>query len=119
MARHGDQASLEVIINFPGPIPLAADERARAKRQFYSIINHFNTEGSDGSYRRPLLVRYTYEYSRSELSQDTFLRAFFECMSLDIAAEQDLGLDAKENQLRDSLSSFAGFLLDNFFIPRL
>ncbi|KMP10108.1 hypothetical protein CIHG_04408 [Coccidioides immitis H538.4] len=117
MARHRHQASLEGIINFSGPIPLAADERARAKHQFYSIINHFSTEGSDDSYRRPLLVRYTYEYSRSELSQDTFLRAFFDCMSLDIAAEQDPDLDGKENQLRDSLSSFADFLLDNFFIP--
>ncbi|KKZ65857.1 hypothetical protein EMCG_08362 [[Emmonsia] crescens] len=107
MARHRHQISPEGIINFAGPNPLTADERARAKHRFYSIINHFSTEGSDVAYSRPMLVRYTYEYSRSELSQDTFLRAFFECMSLDIAAEQDLDLDVEENHLRDQLLASA------------
>lgn len=115
MAGYYHQVDLGGIINFAGPNLLAADERARAKHRFYSIIDHFSTERPDAAYSRPLLVRYTYEYSRSELSQDTFLRAFFQCMSLDITAEQD---PDDLNQLRDDLFSFADFLLDSFFIPR-
>ncbi|OAX80255.1 hypothetical protein ACJ72_05415 [Emergomyces africanus] len=118
MARHRHQVSLENIINFSGPQPLAADQRARAKRRFYSIIIHFRAaEASDAAYSRPLLVRYMYEYSRSELSQDTFLRAFFESMGLDIAVEHDPDFESEENQLSENLTSFADFLLDNFFIP--
>lgn len=71
------------------------------------------------AYSRPLLVRYTYEYSRSELFQDIFLGAFFEYMHLDIAAEQDPDLDGEESLLHDGISRFADFLLENLFIPRL
>ncbi|KAL1957450.1 hypothetical protein VTO42DRAFT_6018 [Malbranchea cinnamomea] len=53
------------------------------------------------AYSRHLLARYTYEYSRSELSQDTFLRAFAECMGLVISTEQDPDLDGEENQLQN------------------
>nr|KMM64829.1 hypothetical protein CPAG_01181 [Coccidioides posadasii RMSCC 3488] len=88
MARHRHQASLEGIINFSGPESLPADQRARAKQRFYSIIKHFRpAEASDVAYSRPFLVRYTYEYSRSELSQDT-LRAFFDFMGLDVGGDR-------------------------------
>ena len=96
MAWNRYQALLEYIINFSGPKPLAADQRARAKHIFYSIVTHFRAaEASDAAYSRPLLVRYTYEYSRSELSQDAFLRAFFDFIGLDIAAEHDPDLLAR------------------------
>lgn len=120
MARHRRQASPEAIIRFSGPQPLAADQRARAKRRFYSIVTHFKaTEASDATYSRPLLVRYMYGYSRSELSQDIFLRSFFDSMGLDIAAEHDPDFAGEENQLDEGLTDFTDFLLDNFFIPRL
>ncbi|PGG97452.1 hypothetical protein GX51_07315 [Blastomyces parvus] len=118
MARHRPQAPLENIINFSGPQPLAADQRARAKARFYSVVNHFRAaEASDAPYSCSLLVRYMYEYSCTELSQDTFLRTFFESMGLDIAAEHDPDFEHEENQLSGNLASFADFLLDNFFIP--
>ncbi|EAS37218.3 uncharacterized protein CIMG_02572 [Coccidioides immitis RS] len=90
MARHRHQASVEGIIDFSGPESLPADQHARAKQRFYSIIKHFRPalEASDVAYSRPFLVRYTYEYSRSELSQDTFLRAFFDFMGLDVAGDR-------------------------------
>nr|KMM63939.1 hypothetical protein CPAG_00291 [Coccidioides posadasii RMSCC 3488] len=117
--RH--QSSLEGIINFSGPKPFAVDERAGARRRFYDIINHFDTTDNDKrvGYRRPRFVRYTYEYSRSELSQDTFLRAFFEFMKLDVAGEEDIDFldEDVENQLGKNLITFADFLLDNFFLP--
>ncbi|EQL29810.1 hypothetical protein BDFG_07621 [Blastomyces dermatitidis ATCC 26199] len=120
-SQHRHQSSLEGIINFSGPQPFAADQRARAQRRFYSIINHFDiTDNSRRvGYRRPLLVRYTYEYSRSELSQDIFLRAFFEFMKVDVAGEEDIDFDDEglENQLGKNLITFADFLLDNFFLP--
>ncbi|KAK2759095.1 hypothetical protein FQN54_003194 [Arachnomyces sp. PD_36] len=117
MAQHRHQASLEDIINFSGPEPLAVDQRAGAKRIFYSIVTYFEGETSDVAYSRPLLVRYMYEYSRSELSQDTFLRAFFDFMGLDITAEHDPDFEGDRSKLSEGLASFADFLLDNFFIP--
>ncbi|KKZ67875.1 hypothetical protein EMCG_06404 [[Emmonsia] crescens] len=102
MAQHHHQASLGdiSIINFSGPQPLAADQRAGVKRRFYSIVNHFRAaEASDVAYSRPLLIRYMYEYSRSELSRDTLLRAFFDFMGLDIAAEHDPDFEREGNQL--------------------
>ncbi|TPX24826.1 hypothetical protein DIZ76_010270 [Coccidioides immitis] len=123
LPQHRHQSSLEGIINFSGPKPFAVDERAGARRRFYDIINHFDTTDNDKrvGYRRPRLVRYTYEYSRSELSQDTFLRAFFEFMKLDVAGEEDIDFldEDLENQLGKNLITFADFLLDNFFLPRL
>lgn len=122
MAGQRHQTSLEGIINFTGPQALAANLRAHAKDQFYNIIDHCQAvEESEElrlPYSRVLLVRYTYEYSRSELSQDTFLRAFFEFMDLDITAQSNLDFDADGNQLADSLATFADFLFDNFFVPR-
>ncbi|PGH00919.1 hypothetical protein AJ79_08074 [Helicocarpus griseus UAMH5409] len=94
MAWHRHQTSLE------DTQPLAADRRAEAKRRFYSIITHFTAEeSSDAGYSRPLLVGYMYEYSRSELSQDTFLRTFFDFMDLDITAEHDPDFEIKEDRL--------------------
>lgn len=122
-SQHRHQSSLEGIINFSGPQPFGVDQRARARRRFYSIINHFDkTDNSRRrvGYRRPLLVRYTYEYSRSELSQDTFLRSFFEFMKVDVAGEEYIDFDDEglEIQVGKNLATFADFLLDNFFLPR-
>jgi hypothetical protein len=66
--------------------PLHADQRAQAKRKFYRVMGHFEATGgnsnrstasSGNQYNRPPLVRLTYEYARSEESQDAFLSAFF------------------------------------------
>ncbi|WEW59200.1 hypothetical protein PRK78_004669 [Emydomyces testavorans] len=113
--QHRHQSSFEGIINFSAPEPLPADQRSRAQHRFYSIINHFGDSGGKrGEYSRPLLVRYTYEFSRSELSKDTFLRAFFNFMQLDIASEGDIDFD---DQLLQNLIAFADLLLDNFYLP--
>ncbi|PGH00080.1 hypothetical protein GX51_05977 [Blastomyces parvus] len=118
------QSSPEGIINVSGPQqPFAADQRAHARRRFYAIINHFHTADNSrsGGYRHPKLVLYTYEYSRSELSQDTFLRAFLKYMNLDVAGEEEIDFDDEdlEKQLGQNLIAFADFLLHNFFLPRL
>jgi hypothetical protein len=87
-------------------------------------VDNFDASGNStkAGYRRPLLVRYTYEYSRSDLSRDIFLRAFFDPLDLDITSDQDINFDDDdddlEDQLGEKLTSFADFLLDNFFLPR-
>ncbi|KAK5996810.1 hypothetical protein PT974_02153 [Cladobotryum mycophilum] len=45
--------------------PLAVDQRAKAKRVFYHVIEHFEgaEDGHDNQYNRPRLVRLTYEYA--------------------------------------------------------
>lgn len=121
MAEHRHQSSLENIINFSAPVPLTPDQRARARRLFYTVVEHFKPTDSTkkSGYRRPLLVRYTYEYSRSDLSKDTFLRAFFSFLNLDVSGDEDPDLDNEDqkDQLGKHLSAFADFLIDNFFLP--
>ncbi|OJD20479.1 hypothetical protein ACJ73_08186 [Blastomyces percursus] len=118
-SKHRHQSSLEGIINFPPPQPFAPDQRARAQRRFYDIINHFNAVDNSRrhGYRRALLLRYTYEYSRSELSQDTFLRAFFQSMKVDVEENIDFDDEELEDQVGSNLATFADLLIDNFFLP--
>lgn len=117
--HHRHQSSFEATICFsPGPA-LEISERARAKRKFYRIVEHFQgaDESQNSQYNRALLVRLTYEYVRSEESQDIFLRAFSQAMSLSIDGEDDTDLENSEEDLRSALSCFADYLLDNFFLP--
>ncbi|KAK2785867.1 hypothetical protein FQN53_007243 [Emmonsiellopsis sp. PD_33] len=127
MAHHRHQASLEGVLNFSRPHPLPADQRAHARQTFYTIINHCRDaelaappsprQSRPTTYSRPLLVRYTYEYARSELSQDTFLAAFSASMDLDLAGDAPPDLERQGDQLGEKVASFAEFLMDNFFIP--
>ncbi|KAK3941884.1 hypothetical protein QBC46DRAFT_429257 [Diplogelasinospora grovesii] len=121
-----DSSSLEGVIEFSSEAPLDADERAQAKGKLYNIIDHFeavNTSGSGNKsnpYNRPKLVRLTYEYVRSEESQDIFLRAFFQAIALSMDGEDDV--DFSSNELEEEVGSalfrFADYLFDNFFLPR-
>ncbi|KAK2796086.1 hypothetical protein FQN52_000060 [Onygenales sp. PD_12] len=122
--HHRHQSSLERILNFSPPARLTATHLAQAKSLFYRIIDHFSTPGDISSrpYKRPLLVRYTYEYARSETSRETFLCAFFDSMELNVADDElihiswdDKGL---EDKLRLALIEFSDFLFDNFYLPR-
>lgn len=119
MAHHRHQVSLETILNFAGPQPMSADQRANARQKFYTVVDHCKSAEilkPDDRYSRPLLIRYTYEYARSELAQDTFLRAFFDIMGVD--EDLDLDLTRDGDQLQEKLVDFAEFLMGNFFIPR-
>ena len=115
LACHRHRATLENIINFSAPEPLTADQHSQARDRFYAVINHFSATETRDKYSRPLLVRYTFEYARSELSQDIFLRVFFEFMNLGLTSDDEIDFD---NQLDNNLTTFADFLLDNFFLPR-
>ncbi len=119
MAHHRHQSSLI----YPSSIsPLEPRQRDQARRKFYDIINYFEaTESkSDGTrsshYNRPLLVRLTYEHSRSEESQDIFLQAFLQSVAIQIDSEDDVDFDNPE--LKAALVRFAEHLFDNFFLPR-
>lgn len=105
---------LEGIINRPQP--LTADQRARAQRRFYDVISHFdaaNTSSIRAGNRHSQLVRYTYEYSRSKLSQDTFIRTFFAFMKVDVAGEEDIEFygEVLGDQLGQDWIYFADFEL--------
>jgi hypothetical protein len=121
MAGHRHQASLESIISFSNPQILPPDQRSRAQQVFYLIVTHFDQtdDTRQYGYKRPLLVRYTHEYSLSDSSQDVFLRAFFDFLNLDVTNEDlpDLSNVDVENQLHRDLNAFGDFLLDNFFLP--
>lgn len=122
MAHNRHQASLEGLLDFSGPEPLAASQRAQAARTFHMIVDYFRQEevaaGSPPKYSRFLLVRYTYSFSLPELSQDTFLRAFFESMNFNIAVGYDPDFTKDADSLRQGVVAFADFLFDNFFLPR-
>ncbi|KAL7620219.1 hypothetical protein AAE478_009212 [Parahypoxylon ruwenzoriense] len=96
--------------------PLGTDQRANAKRRFYRIVEHFDAGNNDDGnpYSRSRLIRYTYEYAISEVSQDNFLRAFFRAMALSIDEDEDT--DNFEPP-RSGFFDFAEYLLDNFFLP--
>jgi len=101
------------------------------KRQFYQIVDHFHKlEPAEPknqrvtTYSRPLLIRYTYEYARSQESRDVFLRSFSRSMGLSLDAddgsqeENRLDLDSRQVEgLRSVFFAFADYLLDNFFLP--
>ncbi|KAK3370910.1 hypothetical protein B0T24DRAFT_302981 [Lasiosphaeria ovina] len=117
--HHRHQSSLEGVIYFtPGPA-LEIGELIRAKQIFYRIIDHFQglNESRNSHYNRTLLVRLTYEYARSEESQDIFLRGFFQAMTLPIDIESDLDFENSEEDLRLALFCFVDYLVDNFFLP--
>ncbi|EEH04035.1 conserved hypothetical protein [Histoplasma capsulatum G186AR] len=68
MAQHHCQTSLEDFINVSGPEPLAADQRARMKDNFYSIVNHFRAaETSDNVYSRLCSFAICFSYRVREL----------------------------------------------------
>ncbi|OTB04374.1 hypothetical protein M426DRAFT_157598 [Hypoxylon sp. CI-4A] len=93
------------------------DQRTVAKRRFYRIIEYFETSknnNDDGAYKRPQLVRFTYEYALSEESRDNLLRAFFRAMALSMDDDTQ-SIDFEELRLR--FFGFADHLLDNFFLP--
>lgn len=122
--HHRHQSSLEGVISFSSESPLGATERARARDKFYRIVNHFATDPGDSNnkrqYNRPLLVRFTYEYTRSEESKDIFLRAFFQALDLQIDSEDDIHLDKNDSEsehLQSGLTQFADYLFENFFLP--
>jgi len=123
--RH--RSSLEGIIDFSANTPLEAGQRARAERWFYQIIEHFREPGIKNhqrgtTYSRPLLIRYTYEYARSQESRDIFFRSFFRSLGLSsLDADDDNDLLRLEGgqveDLRSAFFAFADYLLDNFFLP--
>ncbi|KAK0718752.1 hypothetical protein B0T21DRAFT_295268 [Apiosordaria backusii] len=118
--HHRHQSSLEGVISFSSQPPLGA-ERARANAKFHRIVDHFK-EAADGQkkgpYNRPLLVRLTYEYARSQESKDIFLRAFFQAMDVQIDGKNDIDFDTDE-RLGSALTQFANHLVDHFFLPLL
>jgi len=119
------------IIDFSVETRLQDGQRARAKRLFYRIVHHFHKLEPEPkrhqrgtTYSRPLLVRYTCEYARSQESRDVFFRSFFRSMGLSLDADdgsqEDDQLDLEGGQvedLRSAFFAFADYLLDNFFLP--
>ncbi|KAI0400042.1 hypothetical protein F4802DRAFT_514472 [Xylaria palmicola] len=82
---HRHQSSLEGVLNFsPPPPPLGTEQRNQARQRFRDICQHFDRGIPVDNYSHPRLVRYTYEYTRSEASGDYFLRLFFKTLDLAI-----------------------------------
>ena len=107
-----------VAVDFSATTPLSAAQRVTLRRRFFHIIDHYGKSRSQTGKQRPYnpvqLISCTYDYAISEESKDTFLRAFFQSMSLSIDVQNDNNLDA----FRASFFGFADHLIDNFFLPR-
>ncbi|KAK4248276.1 hypothetical protein C7999DRAFT_13812 [Corynascus novoguineensis] len=122
--RH--QYSLESIIEFQSESPLSPSALDRARRRFYHIVDHFeaaangNSGGDNGGniggdsprYNRSLPIRLTYDYARSPLSQDNFLRAFFGSLELPVD-----GQEALDERIGAKFFGFADYLFNKFFLP--
>jgi len=126
---HRYQSSLEGLVDFPAqqqPVFTDADERARVIARFYRIVGHFeaietmrNNNRPQKEYNRPALVRLMFKYTRTPESQDKFLQAFFRCMALGMHEDDHLDLedDGTVADLSQSLSDYADYLLNYFFLP--
>ncbi|KAG5288301.1 hypothetical protein I7I48_10498 [Histoplasma ohiense] len=119
--HHRHQSSMERLINFNLRPSLGILERERAKHRLHSIIKNVETSNDSiiQGYSRPLLVQYTYEYSLSDRSKDTFLRAFFDTMPVTLDSDSDIDFSdtVLEEQIRTAFTGFADYLFDNFFLP--
>jgi hypothetical protein len=119
--HHRHQSSLEGVIDFsPSTERLESDQRAKAMQIFSQIIDHYErSQTKNGPYKRITLVRLTCEYALSEISRENFLRYFFQYMA--IPMEKDIHFDdwntEQKSELESSLTAFADFLVDNFFLP--
>lgn len=120
----------EEILDFSADPSLSADEHAGAVRQFYHILQHFesieqnqrHSRSPTGGqrYSQTLLVRYTYEYACTQQSRHVFLRAFFRSMQLSLEDEEELDFKVGqvEADIGSALFNFAEHLLDNFYLLR-
>lgn len=125
--HHRHQASLEDVIDLSPQVPLGAGQRTSARRVFYRIVEHFEAHeppidyrARKPSYSQPRLVRFTYEYARSDESRDIFLRAFCKAVALDLdGAEEGVepGAELDLEELKPLFNGFAEHLMDNFFLP--
>ena len=94
-----------------------------ASRRFCDLINHLgdlpNNRSWDG-YDRVKLVRLTYEFALFEESKGNFLRALFEVADIPINGDE-IDLDDADRwvQIQDSITDFADYLFENFFLPRI
>ena len=119
MSRHRHQSSLEGVLDFAAqaPSPFATDdERAQAVARFYAIVNHFDAmePNTPGRYKRPVLIKTTYEYARSPASQDKFLAFFFTSLGVGMLDDDK---PIPYSDLGDALYDVAEFLMTNFFLP--
>ncbi|KAK0655381.1 hypothetical protein B0T16DRAFT_317309 [Cercophora newfieldiana] len=120
-SSHRHQSSLETAE------PLFANEqqRTQAVGRFRRILNYFEAaeqqaSSDDDGYNRPVLIRLTFEYARSQKSQDKFLGAFFRSLAvgmLDDDDSVDLSDDSDVADFRSSLFGFADHLITYFFLP--
>ncbi|DAA78685.1 TPA_exp: Uncharacterized protein A8136_2470 [Trichophyton benhamiae CBS 112371] len=109
------QTSFEDVIDFSAEEPLTVDQRSHAHRRFEKAIEYFgNHISSSAKFKPHLLIRYTYEFARSELSKDMILRFFFASIKIDIDSTEDIELN---DSLLHELKEFADLLLNHFFAP--
>ena len=117
------------MIDFSKKPPLSHTQYESATCRFRQLIDHFDglpyNKQSGDEYDRVKLVRFTFEYARSEESQGNFLQAFFEAAGTlidedPIEDDDDFGLGnaTQRAALQGSINNFADYLFDNFFLPR-
>jgi hypothetical protein len=129
--HHRHQSSLEGVIDFSDQ-HLHPDERNRATRIFNRIINYYEpSQTKNGPYKQITLLRATYEYA---LSRDNFLKLFFLYIGRESHLTEQLSesnfsqtlshfvnFDSitaeQKDELGKSVSAFADYLVDNFFLP--
>ncbi|KAL7917983.1 hypothetical protein ACQKWADRAFT_331232 [Trichoderma austrokoningii] len=101
--------------------PLNDVEKVLAIAKFYTIMDRYSKRRRERSSKliRHLLIQYTYEFALSEESQFHFLQVFFEALDLTVAGAGRVNLNDREqaDELWTTISAFANFLVDSFYLP--
>lgn len=105
--------------------PLFAHEQQRTQGvgRFRRIIDYLEATDhpparNGGGYNRLALIRLTFDYARSQESQDRFLAAFFQSLAVGMLDDGlDLGDDSVVADFRLPVLGFAEFLMANIFLP--
>ncbi|TQV90239.1 HNH endonuclease domain-containing protein [Cordyceps javanica] len=107
--HHRHQISLQGFVNLSASPPLADTVRVEAGERFHQIIDHFTASDTSAA-AGPT------SYNRPEL--DNVLRAFFRAIELPMDGPAiDLSDNEQAEALRARVAGFAGYLVDNFFLP--
>lgn len=66
-----------------------------------------------------MLIQLTHDFAPHDDSRNKLLYAFFESLSIEPGDNINIDLDVEETggSIRLGLDSFAGLLIDNFFLP--
>ncbi|KAH8427790.1 uncharacterized protein LDX57_005495 [Aspergillus melleus] len=129
MARHRHQSSVESVLEFSPPFPLAPHQKNKAQILLHNFIRHYGLEQIvQKGYKPAKLIQATHD---RVACQDTFLRFFFlfiyvkpsDLKESNVDADFSAALSYVESFIEDptnvkaAIEDFAEYIMDNFLLP--